>query len=116
MIFIADGNKHVLLGKDDTCPICEASRNEMGFSWNIAHGEATSSCCGSIYQLKGYYAKDASDEKKELLKMLDGEYIECTIKEEWIEPIKKAMKEKNASNINDDGVLKLAEHYLLKQE
>jgi len=111
MYLMVDGNKHVLLNKDDKCPICETGRNDMYFSWNLAHGEATSSCCGSIYQIKSYYEENASEEKKKLLKMLDDGYIDFAIREEWIEPIKKAMKEKNASNINDDGVLRLAETF-----
>ncbi len=112
MKFMADGKKHLLLGKDDKCPICNAGRDKMFFTWNLAHGEATSSCCDSVFQIKGYYVKDASYEKKALLEMLDAEYIEFIIREEWIEPIKKAMKEKNASSINDDGVLALAETFI----
>lgn len=106
------GKEHILLDSDDKCPLCRASRNQMVFSWNTFHGEATSSCCGAVFQLKDYYIENPTDEEKELLEALRGDFIEFTIKSEWIEPLKQAMKNVGITDINNNDVYEEAKAIL----
>lgn len=103
------GKKHLLLDKQDKCPICDAPRDTMRFydSENF-HGEAESSCCGAIYQLKDYYIENPTDEEKKLLELLADDYIEFSISPDWIEPLKQALRETGAYNINGYGVVDVA--------
>jgi len=112
MILTVKGKRHLLLGPDDKCPICDRPTNDIYGEWNFFHGEITSYCCGAVYQTKDYYIEKPTVEEKELLKMLAGEYIEFNIKQEWVEPLKKAMKELGETNISENGVQDLAEKYL----
>ena len=109
------GKERWLIGKDDKCPICDTPREKIYGTWNIFHAEITSYCCGATYQTTDYHIENPTPEEENLLKMLAGEYIEFNLKQEWIEPLKIAMKELNASNINDDGVIDLAKKYLEKE-
>ncbi len=106
---IVKDKKHLLLDKQDKCPICDTPRNKMCFSWRIFHGEADSSCCGAIYQIKDFYIENPTDEEKKLLEMLAGDFIELSIKLDWVEPLKQALKETGKRNINDEGVIELAQ-------
>lgn len=107
MKMTVNGRTVTLLDKDDHCPICDASRDKMVFSWNMFHGEANSSCCGATYQIKDYFIDNPTEEEKEYLKLLAGDYIEFVIKDSWIEPLKEAMKELSESMITNE-VVKLA--------
>ena len=80
--------------------------------WNMFHGEATSSCCGAVYQLKDYHIENPNEGEQKLLDLLSGEYIEFNIKNEWVEPLRKAIKETGKTDINDDEVMSLAQSYL----
>ena len=112
MKIIVNGKEKILLDKNEPCTICNSSRDKMFFSWNMFHGEATSSCCGAIYQLKDYYIDKPTEEQVDYLKLLARDYIELSIKQEYIEPLQRAMKELSAKNINEEGVIKLAENYV----
>lgn len=114
-ILHVNNNKRLLLGAADACPICDTPRTEMIFTWNLRHGEATSNCCGAIYQIKDYYIDDPSEEQQELLKCLKGEFIEFCIKEEWISPIRQSLKETGKKTI-DDEVLEKADAMLKARE
>ena len=107
---IVNNRKHILLDKQDVCPICGTPRNNMRFSWRIFHGEANSSCCGAIYQIKDYYIENPTDEEKKLLTMLAGEYIEFNIQPDYIEPLKQALNATGKHSIVDEDVVKLALH------
>ena len=106
---IVKDKKHLLLDKQDKCPICDTPRESMRFSWRLFHGEATSSCCGAIYQIKDFHIENPTDEEKKHLEMLAGDFIEFKIKPEWIEPLKQALQKLGKRNINDEGVIELAE-------
>jgi len=112
---IVNDEKCLLLDKQDKCPICDTPRESMCFSWRIFHGEATSSCCGAIYQIKDFYLENPTDEEKKRLEMLAGDFIEFRIKLDWIEPLKQALQKLGKRNINDEGVIELAQ-VILEEE
>lgn len=103
-----NGKEHILLSSEDECPICASKCNEMVFSWNMFHGQATSSCCGAVFQLKDYYIENPTDEEKELLEALRGDFIEFSIKNEWVGPLKKAIQNTGIIDINNDDVIEEA--------
>src|SRR3990167_6060598 len=109
---MVNGKKHLLLDKQDKCLICDTPRDKMCFSWRMFHGAAESSCCGAIYQLKDYYIDNPTDEEKKFLEMLAGDYIEFSIKFDLIEPLKQALKESGKRDINDEGVIELAQQLM----
>lgn len=98
--------------KEDDCPICGTPLKDVGFRWNILHGEASASCCHADYQLKSLHVdseKDPTGEKKRYYESLDQpDRIEFKINSEWIEPIRQAMKELGANYIDDTGVYERA--------
>ena len=96
------------LSKKDPCPICKTPRDEIYFSWNMFHGEATSSCCNSVYQLKDYFVEELSDETREMFSLFEEGYIQLTIPVDWIKPLQKAMKEVGLQDVNNDEVYELA--------
>lgn len=112
-----DFERIVVNPKKDECPLCGMKLDQVGFTWNLFHGEAKSSCCGADYQLKSWWVdKEKYPEVYEFSESLDNpERIFFKIAEKWIMPLKKAMKELNATNIRHEGVLKLAEA-LLKEK
>lgn len=114
VVLTVKGKERLLLDKNDKCPICDTPRNKMVFLWRMFHGEAESSCCGAIYQIKDYYIEKPTDEEKKLLEMLAGDYIEFSIAPDWIEPLRLALKETRCRNINNDGVILLAEEKFKK--
>jgi hypothetical protein len=98
--------------EEDNCPICNTPLADVGFEWNILHGEARSLCCHADYQLKGLHAdpkKDPTGEKQRYYDSLNtSDRIEFKIDTEWILPIRQAMQELNARHIDDPGVYKRA--------
>ena len=100
-----NGKEHTLLDKNDKCPICGTDRKKMRFIWNMFHGEATSDCCGAIYQIKDYYIENPTDEERELLEALRGDFIEFAIKEDWVEPLKQAILKTGIQDITNDTVM-----------
>ncbi len=95
----------------DKCPICGTPLKEAEFMWRLFHGEAKSSCCGAIYQLKSYWVdKNKHPEEYEFSESLDNPAkIWFKIDEEWINPLKQAMKETGIKNIHNDEVFDLAQ-------
>ncbi len=100
--------KRVFLSDDDNCPICGTPVKDMVFTWNMAHGEATSSCCGAVYQIKDYYIEKPTKQEKECLKLLREGYIEFLIREDWVEPLKKAINSIGIKNIHNDIIINIA--------
>ena len=105
---MVEGTERILLDANDVCPICETKRENMRFSWNMFHGEATSSCCGAVFQIKDYHIDNPNDEQKELLEGLRGDYIEFNIKREWVEPLKQAIEKVGITDINNGEVMEEA--------
>jgi transcription initiation factor TFIIIB Brf1 subunit/transcription initiation factor TFIIB len=113
---VNNGSKGILefnmIKKDESCPIC--GQKLGGFSWNMFHGEVTSSCCGCILQFKSYYAgDDATEEYKNFVESIgtnDVGYI-FQIDEEWIEPLKRAINDTGIYNIQNDEVFDKAKAY-----
>lgn len=112
MEMIVNGKKHILLSKDDKCPICQTAVKDMAFSWGMFHGEADSSCCGATYQIKDFHIESPSDEQQQYLEYLKNGYIDFKIKHEWVEPLQIALKEVGATNIKREDVLEAAERHL----
>jgi hypothetical protein len=80
---IVNGNERLLLdAENDNCPICNTPLNQVYFTWGVFHGEARSSCCKALFQIKDYCIKNPTDEEKELLAALAGDHIEFAIKTE----------------------------------
>ncbi len=100
--------KRVFLDVNDSCPICNMPVRDMHFRWNIADGEATSDCCGAIYQIKDYYIEKPTKQEKKCLELLRNGYIEFKIKEDWIEPLKEAIRETGIKDINNRKVFNFA--------
>lgn len=107
-----DFERWVCNPQEDNCPQCGKPLKDVGFSWNILHGEASSSCCHSDYQMKSLHIdpdKDPTGEKRKYYESLDSpDRIEFKTDREWIEPIRQAMKELGAYYIDDKGVYKRA--------
>ena len=103
-----DFERWVVNPKIDNCPLCDTPLKDVGFRWNILHGEASSSCCHSDYQMKSLHIdpeKDPTGEKRKYYESLDNpERIEFKIDPDWIPAIKQAMKELNAPYIDSEGV------------
>lgn len=93
------GGERLFLEKDDSCFICGKS---FMFSWNIFHGEATSHCCGAVYQLKDFHYDNPSEEQKEHSEILAGDCIELKIDKKHRDIVKKLYTELKPKSINDD--------------
>jgi hypothetical protein len=100
-----DGTTQRLVNSQkDNCLICEQPLKDSFFSWNIFHGEVSSSCCGAPYQTKDF-GVDAS--KKEAYKKYFAELnkpsiMSLSVAEDWIEPLKQAMKELGATELSNE--------------
>lgn len=106
---MVNGYKHILLSKRDNCLICDTPYDKMRFRWRAFHGEAASSCCGAVYQLKDFYIENPTDEQKQLLQLLaSGDYIEFAIGDTWIQPLREAIEKIGIKDINNDDVHQLA--------
>ena len=105
-----DFDRIILNPSKDKCPICETPLKNVYFTWRILHGEAMSSCCGAVYQIKSYWVdKNKYPEEYEFAKSLDNpEKILFKINEEWIEPLKQAIKKTGIKNIHYPDVFELA--------
>jgi len=103
--------------KKDKCPICGTALKDVGFTWNIMHGEATASCCGAIYQIKSWWVDEEKEpELHKFAESLDSpDRIYLKIKDYWIKPLQKAMSELNTKRLNND-VYQLAEQILQKKQ
>jgi transcription elongation factor Elf1 len=101
-----EGNKtnHIILEENDKCYVCGCDRSSMCFSWNMFHGQATSSCCGASYQLKDYYIENPTDTEKEYLDLLKKSgNIDLSIDEKYLDAVKKIYDTGEYDNINDKG-------------
>jgi len=113
-----DFDRIVLNPKKDNCLLCGEKLSGVGFTWNLFHGEASSSCCGADYQLKSWWVdKEKYPEIYEFSESLDNpDRIFFKIAEKWLEPLRKAMSELGLKNIRDTGVIELAKKYIEKEE
>jgi len=100
MELLVNGEKHILIKNNEPCALCGG---RIYCSWNLFHGEATSHCCGAVYQIKDYHIGNPTEEQQILLDMLKGEYIELRITEEYINAIKKVFAEEGIQNIQAEG-------------
>ena len=110
---LSDGITRIVLERDkDSCPICETPLTEVGFSWRLIHGEAESSCCGAIYQIKDWYV-DPSKYGKDIIafsrSLADLNLVQLKIAQEWIEPLREAIKQTGIQNVWDEKVETYAE-------
>ena len=97
------------ISKDEVCPIC--GKVPYGFSWNMLHGEVTSSCCGIALQIKDYYIdENEPQEYKDFVESIGSDktgYV-INIDNEWIKPLNKAIKKIGICNIRDEEVFEYA--------
>jgi len=70
--------------KTGNCLVCDAPLSETSWSWNLLHGEATFSCCGTSYQLKRLYIENPDEEDTEFLIKLDDGFYYCQIRPEYL--------------------------------
>jgi len=110
-IIIVNGCEKLIVHKDEECPICGSLLKDVAFTWRMFHGEAYSSCCQAIYQIKDFYIENPTKEQKNFLAMLAGDYYQLKIYSHWIEPLKKAMKQLK-SNYLSDAVIHLAGEFV----
>ena len=113
IIKLSDNVERLILNiSEDNCPICNTPLKEVGFSWNIMHGEASSSCCGATYQIKSWYV-DPEKNNQDIIDFsnsLDNpDIILFKILNEWIEPIQKAREILNEKYINNNVAMKAKE-------
>ncbi len=112
-IKLSDGSNRLVFDlKKDSCPICKTPfNNGTYFSWRMFHGEASSSCCGAIYQMKGWYA-DPKKNKQDIIDFSDSldnkNLIWLKIGEDWIKPLQKAISKINIQNIHNENVYEMA--------
>jgi hypothetical protein len=102
------GEEYFLLDQNDVCPICGAARKQMRFQWRMFHGEVNSSCCGAIYQVKGFYIENPTKEEQKLLEALRNGFIWLKIPSQWIDPLKQAV-EQTGKNIDSEQVKQAVE-------
>lgn len=112
-IELSDGKTRIVIdSKNEPCYLCGTSFKQSYFEWGLAHGSAISSCCNAQYQIKDYYVdpektpKDVIDFVNDIGK--EGKFV-LNIKDEWVEPLKKAIEETGIKDINDEDVFKSAE-------
>ncbi len=115
---LSDGSTRITLNiKTDKCPICGDNLSNAGFSWCMFHGEASSSCCGAIYQIKSWYV-DPEENEQDIIdfskSLNDGVTIYIKIDERLFIPLKKAMDKTGIKDINDDKVYDLIQSDLEK--
>lgn len=98
--------EHRLLDKrTESCPICETPLKDFNGHWNMFHGSMSSSCCGASYQVKDYSPPDDGENFEELFRWLnDPNYVELTIKSEWVEPLHQAIKQTGIKDIRNERV------------
>lgn len=116
MITKKDGKeyKHLLLNKrTDNCPLCDEPLKHFSGSWNMFHGEVSSSCCGAPYQTKDYYVDPEKSEgyEKYFKELNKPHYLSLSVADEWIEPIRKAFAETGIKSIKDNSVIDIAKNY-----
>ena len=105
-----DGSEHeklIVNPQEDNCPLCDTPLKEVGFSWQIFHGEAKSSCCGNIFQIKSYHVDEEKygKEAKDFAESLDKpERIQSKIYGEYLVAYKKAFEELNIRQVSDKQV------------
>jgi len=111
-IKLSDGIERTILNISDNCPICGTPLKEVSFRWRMFHGEAESSCCHAIYQIKSWYVdpdKYAQDIVEFSNSLDNPDIIYFKIPDEWIKPLKETLKKTGKRYISDDEVYELAE-------
>ena len=114
---IVNGEEHLILNpKTENCPLCDTPLKEVCWSWNMFHGEATSSCCQMVCQIKSYHVDEARVEERAFAESLDNpERIEFCIDKKWIEPIREGFSKTGVKNCKDKEVYEIAKEVLAKE-
>lgn len=102
--------KLIVNPEEDNCPLCDKPLKDVGFSWQIFHGEAKASCCGNIFQLKSYYVDEEKygKEAKDFAESLDKpDRIQCKIDGKYLEAYKKAFEELGIAEVSNKEVHKM---------
>ncbi len=115
---MVDGKERKLLETKDPCVICGKALGSVNFDWTICHGIANASCCGAQYQMKSQHHDKPSAEMQALQDKLNEKFkkggtdyiLSCT-KEDWIEPLKRALKETEMTKITAS-VVRMAERFV----
>lgn len=105
----SEREKLVLNPEEDNCPLCDTPLKNVGFTWAIFHGEAKSSCCGNIFQLKSYSVDEEKQGKEavDFAESLDKpERIQCKIDGEYLTAYKKAFEELGVKQVSNEDVQK----------
>ena len=115
---LSDGSTRITLNvKTDKCPICGENLSHVAFSWRMFHGEATSTCCGAIYQIKSWYV-DPKTNKRDIIdfsnSLDDGVSIYIKIDERLFIPLKNAIDKTGIKDIHNDKVYDLIQSDLEK--
>jgi|SRR3990167_1497272 len=113
-----DGSEHenlIVNPKEDNCPLCDKPLKDVGFSWQIFHGEAKASCCGNIFQIKSYYVDEEKygKEAKDFAESLDKpERIQSKIDGKYLEAYKKAFEELGIKEVSNPAIHKRVSNLL----
>lgn len=112
---LSDGRERIVLDtKKDNCPICDTPLKNVAYRWQMFHGEAEADCCGAIFQIKSWYVdpkKYAQDIVDFSNSLNEPNKVYLKIGNDWIEPIKAAIKELGISNIHQDEVYDIAKKH-----
>lgn len=107
------GENRTLIDLNDKCPICGTARKDMSFTFTMFTNEATSNCCNALFQIGEYHIDNPTEEEKQLLADLRGDFIEFKIKEEWIEPLKQSISEIGIADLDNDDVVEKAKEIMM---